>query len=232
MQSMMRTMVLLVVSVVMIAHSARADEPDSAKEWLGWFATRWDDDAWVSGRRRAYMRPLDDQGWQARMLAMQGIAASGKDAVASLVDALESDDTPTRLLAAQTLGYLAPHVPPEPLIEALENDIDAAVRLYAVDSLGMQGGRDLNKILTPRRASERNRDTKKHIAYALERKQVAVNPRIVDSLIKWDSKQVNSAKIGKPAPDFQLATISGAKYRLSDFCGKQPVILVFIYGDT
>ena len=58
-------------------------------------------------------------------------------------------------MAAQTLGYLAPHVPPEPLIEALENDIDAAVRLYAVDSLGMQGDTEVTThvpfILIPER---------------------------------------------------------------------------------
>ena len=130
------------------------------------------------------------------------------------------------------MGYLAPHVPREPLVDALENDSDAAVRLYAVDSLGMQGGKDLSKILEPRRAIERNRDTKKHIAYALERQNEIVNPSIIDTLIKWDSKQINSAKIGKSAPDFQLATVSGAKYQLSDFQGKQHIVLVFVYGDT
>jgi hypothetical protein len=228
----MRSLLLLAFSVVIGAHSLRADEPESAQDWLGWFAARWDDEAWVSGRRRAYMRPLDDQGWQARMLAMQGIAATGKDAVAPLVAALKSDHTPTRLLAAQTLGYLAPHVPREPLVEALENDPDAAVRLYAVDALGMQGGKDLTKTLASRRASERNRDTKKHIAYALERKKEIVDPSIIDSLIKWDSRQINSAEIGKPAPDFQLTTVSGAKYQLSDFQRKKHVVLVFVYGDT
>ncbi len=225
-------MLLVVFAVALRAQGVRADEPVTSKEWLGWFAERWDDDAWVSGRRRAYMRPLDDEGWQARMLAMQGITAYGKDGVASLVASLTNDDTPTRLLAAQTLGYLAPNVPREPLVEALKNDPDAAVRLYAVDSLGMQGGKDLGKTLTARREKERNRDSKKHIGYAIERKKEGVDPSIIDSLIKWDNKQINSAKIGRPAPDFQLATISGAKYRLSDFKGKQAVVLVFIYGDT
>lgn len=208
------------------------EEPMSSGEWLTCFVARWDDEAWVSGRRRAYMRPLDDKGWQARMLAMQGLAANGQDAVGPLLRALKSEDTPTRLLAAQTLGYLAPNVPREPLIEALENDTDAAVRLYAVDSLGMQGGADLKELLTPCRESEKNRDTKKHIAYALEREREAVDRRIIDTLIKWDSRQINSAAIGQPAPDFELTTVSGVKYRLSDFRGKQPVVLVFIYGDT
>ena len=52
------------------------------------------------------------------------------------------------------------------------------------------------------------------------------------ALVEWDSKQINSAKIGSVAPDFQLANLSGTNYRLSDFRGKQAVVLVFIYGDT
>ena len=166
------------------------------------------------------------------MIAMQGIAAAGKQAVDPLVQALKSDHAPTRLLAAQTLGYLPPHVPRDPLIQAIKNDSNAAVRLYAIDSLGMQGGTDLSKILAPRRSAERNSDAKRHIGYALERKQQPADRGIIDSLIDWDNGQIDSAKIDKLAPDFRLATISGKNHRLSDYRGKKAVVLVFIYGDT
>lgn len=209
-----------------------ADEPRSAAQWLGWFSENWNEDNWGLGKGRAYMRPLDDKGWQARMLAMQGIAANRSDAVPALLKALAEGDEPTRILSAQVLGYLAPAVPHGNLTVALNNDANAAVRLYAVDSLGMQGGLDLTATLAPLQQQETNGDVRKHIAYALQRKMAPIDPKIVRSLVKWDSAQIDSAKIGKPAPDFELTTVSGKSYRLSDFRGKQSVVLVFIYGDT
>ena len=43
---------------------------------------------------------------------------------------------------------------------------------------------------------------------------------------------MNSAVIGKPAPDIAMPTFGGETIRLSDFRGKKAVVLVFIYGDT
>jgi peroxiredoxin len=40
------------------------------------------------------------------------------------------------------------------------------------------------------------------------------------------------ARIGKPAPDFHLKSVDGKEIHLSQFRGKQAVVLVFIYGDT
>jgi len=55
---------------------------------------------------------------------------------------------------------------------------------------------------------------------------------IVARLAKWDASEMDQAEIGKPAPDFELADLTGKKIKLSDFRGKRPVVLVFIYGDT
>ena len=52
------------------------------------------------------------------------------------------------------------------------------------------------------------------------------------TLVEWNPSTIDSAKVGKPAPEFALTTVSGKKYRLSDFRGKQAIILVFVYGDT
>ena len=37
-------------------------------------------------------------------------------------------------------------------------------------------------------------------------------------------------EIGTPAPDFELADLAGETVRLSDFRGRQPVLLVFNRG--
>ncbi|MBP89772.1 MAG: hypothetical protein CMJ64_24210 [Planctomycetaceae bacterium] len=41
-----------------------------------------------------------------------------------------------------------------------------------------------------------------------------------------------ASKLGAPAPDFVLQTVSGKSVRLSDYRGKRAVVLVFVYGDT
>jgi len=211
---------------------AVASESKSPQQLLAWFADEWDDSNWGPGKSRGYMRSLDDRGWQARMKAMRELATHGKDAVKPLVKALQSKHTPTRILAAQTLGFLARHIEEAPLMKAAVSDTDAAVRLYAVDALGMRGNRRLAEQLAPRTKAEKNGDVRKHLAYAEERKGEPADTNILRTFTEWDPKTMNTARVGAAAPDFTLATLSGKKYRLSDFRGKQAVVLVFIYGDT
>lgn len=43
-------------------------------------------------------------------------------------------------------------------------------------------------------------------------------------------KQSRFVALGKQAPDFELPTVAGGKVRLSDYRGKQHVVLVFLRG--
>jgi hypothetical protein len=221
---------VLTMLVTLLSSSVMAEEPQTPQQWIDHFTAQWDEAAWKRGR--GYMRPLDDEGWKTRMLAMQALVASGDASVKPLLAALKDGDTPRRLLAAQTLGYLGPNVSTDALTASLKGDPDAAVRLYAVDALGMQGGRDLSGVLSGRQKAEKNRDTRKHVAYALERKGKPVAEDVVKTLKAWDARTIDTAKLGKPAPDFELKTVSGKTIKLSQFHGKKPVVLVFIYGDT
>lgn len=213
---------------------ARADGPStSVADQLETFRQQWDDQAWTSGNRRgAYMRPLDDRGWRVRMRTLQSVVACGSEAVEPLIAALKSDSEPVRILAAQALGYLAPHVPKEPLLSALAQESSAATRLYLVDSLGMRGDARLAVALNDWKAKEENRDVQRHIGYAIERRGAALDPAITNQLVQWDADTMATAQLGQPAPDFHLITPEGKNVRLSDFRSKKAVVLVFIYGDT
>ena len=131
------------VFVTAIAHAGDADTSrESPQSLLLRFADNWDESHWTqkSGRRpNGYMLAADDVGWSVRMRTMQQLVAHGMTAVPVLVQALKSESVPERILAAQTLGYLAADVAGQPLVQAAGSDPDAAVRLYAVDSLGMLG---------------------------------------------------------------------------------------------
>ena len=123
-------------------------------------------------------------------------------------------------------------MPKENLLAALKSDGNAAVRLYAADALGMRGGTELSDELKTIQSKDSNRDVKKHLGYALERKGAALDAGVVRSLIDWDPATMDTAQVGQAAPDFELAALTGETIRLSQFRGKKAVVLVFIYGDT
>lgn len=229
---------LLVASIVSCAASPAFAQQTSAAstptELLTTFQSGWNETTWSpkSRKKGGYMRPLNDAGWKIRFRIMQGLIAHGPKAVPALAEALQSDDTPTRILAAQTLGYLAPHVPVDNMKMAFGSESSASVRLYAADALGMRGDISLSDFLAGQLKLEKSGDVKRHLSYAIERGSHRVEPAIVELLKNWDAALMDSARVGKPAPGFELKTVAGKSVRLSEFRGKQPVVLIFIYGDT
>lgn len=224
------------IVVTTVASSSDAASPDeSPQALLLRFTESWDESQWMqkSGRRpNGYMLASDDAGWVVRMRTMQSLVAHGKAAVPVLIRALKSESVPERILAAQTLGYLAPDVPAQPLLQAAQSDPNPAVRLYAVDSLGMLGKTSVDVDWSSLRDNESNRDIRMHIGYAMERKQQPVETFVVEKIVAWDTAQTDTAEVGQSAPDFELTAATGETIRLSDHRGKQAVILIFIYGDT
>lgn len=225
----------VIVSASAAPRPATADEPAgrAPAQWLEVFAKGWDETAWHTPFRTApsgYMRKLDDGDWRVRMEAFQGVVRRGKEAVPVMLEALKAEAAPQRIFAAQALGFLAPDVPTEPLIEAAKGDPDAAVRLHAWDAAGMNGaqGLDFEALL----AAEPSGDVKKHIAYVRERAGKRLDPAVVMGLKEWDAKTAASAAVGLAAPEFELKAATGEIVRLADFKGKSAVVLVFIYGDT
>ena len=216
-----------------LTHSATfGEESKSAAAWLGEFAVNWDESAWTGGRR-AYIRPVNDDDWRFRMLALRGLSKIGASADDELLKTLKLGEAPSRILAAQSLGYLGSDVPVAQLLDLLEKESNPSVRLYLVDAIGMMGnGPEASEALQDLRKEESNGDVKKHIGYVLERGAKKVGPDVLRALRDFDVQRIASAELGKPAPDFRLKTANGSEVQLSQFRGKQPVVLVFIYGDT
>ena len=234
--SVLRTVIICSGLFFIATGLLAADEARQAPaEALGEFTKGWSENDWLppgNGRFTRYLRPQDDSGWRTRMRSFRSLVASGRDSVEALLKILHEGQPQERILAAQTLGFVGVQGSREALLEAARSDVEPAVRLHAVDSLGMLGGVDLSQELMALDAAEKDRDVKRHIAYAVERKDKGLEPQIVQDLIKWDPVLTDSAKLGQAAPDFELPALTGEKIRLRDFRGKKTVVLVFIYGDT
>lgn len=221
-----------VCTTTILCVSCVAAEPDGSHR-MHQFATQWNEQDWVQQHGdRGYMRRTGDAGWRARMLALQEFVRQGEAAVPTLLESLRSDSSAQRILAAQALGYLAPSIPIEPLRKAASDDDDAAVRLYAVDALGMKGVSSDEVDWSALKENEKNRDAIKHIGYAKLRDGELVKPAIVAKLRDWNADAIDTAIVGNPAPDFELASATGETIRLSQYRDKKAVVLVFIYGDT
>ncbi len=204
-----------------------------AQQVIDEFVAGWDEGAWEQEFRvtpEKYMRASANEDWKLRFQAIQSLISLGSSSVEPLMIALDSDNVPLRILAAQTLGFLNAPQATDRLLRAASEDGHPAVRLYAIDSYAMLGG-DVER-LAAATSTEKNRDVKMHVNYAREREAQGFSAESIDSLKKFSIGQVDTARLGEPAPLFDLESANGGRVSLSDFRGKSAVVLVFIYGDT
>jgi len=225
----MKTIFQLLVVASLTAPSLSAQSPD---EILTSLAKQWSASGWGADGNKDYMRPIEDEGWKARMTAMQQLVKASASSIPALSSALRGDDVEMQIFAAQTMGYLPKHAPADLLTEELKSNPNPAVRLYAADALGMRGGTEFTPLFKELVATEKNRDVKKHLGYAVERGGQPVASGVIETLKTWDPDLAGSAVVGEPAPDFQLKSLGGDTIQLSQYRGESAVVLVFIYGDT
>ena len=159
----------------------QAEKPDRpVDDWLSAVSQKYAEEGWLEKPRfrpQGYMRPADDKGWQTRMLALRAVVSQGRPSIRPLLNALASGDDSQRIFAAQALSYLGSSVPVEPLLFAARGDKVASVRLYADDALGMRGDAAKTVPWESLRKREKNQDVKKHIGYAIERKNFPVEKK-------------------------------------------------------
>ena len=147
-----------------------------------------------------------------------------------LIIALQSKDEERRE-AAQALVLFA-DANTRPALERALADPKPGVRVYAIQALSMLGPlprtKENERILTGDPAWEGVRTM---MAAALARADRPNQAELRKELADYDLRKMDSARVGELAPDFTLADFTGKTYRLSQFRGKQTVVLRFILYD-
>lgn len=201
---------------------------------LAHFATTWKAADWKKSFRgiNGYIRADDDAEWKARFLALRDAVAGGQTSIPPLMKLLREGSAEERVFAAQALSFLTPRSDADKLEQLVKSSPERAVRLYCVDALATLGEHSRSIDWESLSAHQKDRDVRKHIAYAIERAGKPVAKEQLDRLLAFKDADAGAAVVGELAPDFSLETIGGKSVELSTFRGKKPVVLVFIYGDT
>lgn len=195
---------------------AAAAAVHAAKDALARFAKDGNPDGWEHGRRN----------WKMRMECLVQLAKAGPDAVPVLVEALQAEAPFQRGFAAQALAFLA-DPSAQPALEQLFADPEWRVQLLAVKALSRIGKLDA----TPdylKIAEKAGKGVDLTMRFALERDDEPDSQSILKALADYDLSKMDSAEVGRTAPELTLPDASGKTYTLDQFRGNRSVVLTFL----
>ena len=176
---------------------------------------------------------LDDADWKVRTLALRDLVKAGPAAAPSLITALSDANVHVRYLAATSLGILQITDALPALEKAARDDKEDTVRSQAAVALGQIGAEGSLAGLRALLQTEKNGDVLHQLTLAIHAIETGnhATPELASAFSSLDETKFALAKIGQPAPDFTLPDTTGKQWRLSDFRGKQNVLLVWIFAD-
>jgi hypothetical protein len=220
----------LLVSILCLHGSVRAQDGKKTKP------EKADSAAAARQSARDALTKLEKPGltWQNELECRVALARAGPEAVPVLLDALEAPSR--RGIAIEALSFL--FVDDGTVRQALEKfrpawlkdalDKDRNTRLYAIHLLGRLGRIESK----PKYLEIADKDPSEHVRfemkYALTRDDKPDPGPIRRALSSYDLTRMDSAHLGKAAPDFEIADTTGKTWRLSKFRGKKSVVLVFL----
>ncbi len=107
------------------------------------------------------------------------------------------------------------------------------VRSQAAIALGQIGQRSSLAVVQAAQKEDNSRDVEHQAelsTYAIEHGKSAT-PELATAYSALDEPTFGRVQVGQPAPDFQLPDTEGKRWRLADFRGKKPVVLIWIFAD-
>jgi peroxiredoxin len=176
---------------------------------------------------------LDDRDWRVRTLAVRDLVVLGAPGTPALVRALADKNAHVRHVATMVLGILQATNAVSSLEKVLREDGDSVVRSQAAIALGQIGQRTSLPVVQAVQKDDKSKDVQHQAelaAYAIEHGMTAT-PELAKSYAALDESTFGRVQVGQLASDFQLPDTEGKAWRLSDFRGKKPVVLIWVFAD-
>jgi hypothetical protein len=182
-------------------------------------------------RRLAF--PAKDEnfakGWQDRV-ALEFEIINAAD-LKALRRALKDDDPFVRAIAARALGILSDKESADALAELVKGDKEYHVRIRAVESLGyLKTKPEVIELATKDRDGGVSWVAK--LAADQLKSDTDYAKQLRDAYATGIKREVmETAVVGKPAPDFTAVTSEGKPFKLSTILGKKPIAIYFAAFD-
>lgn len=169
------------------------------------------------------------KGWQDRVVLEYEIINAAD--LPSLRAALKDKNPFVRAIAARALGILADKASADALAGLAQNDPEYMVRIRAVESLGYlkmkpdvieqaKKDRDLGVGWTAGIVAGQIKSPTDYAAQVRQAFAAGIKREVMDT-----------ARVGKPAPDFTAQTSDGQPFKLSAVLGKKPIAMYFAAFD-
>jgi len=183
--------------------------------------------------KRHGIADVEDDDWKVRLLAVRDLVRVEQEDVGGIVKGLTHRDKHVRYLCAMALGIRSENAAVAALEKVAREDASALVRSQAVIALGQIESADSVELLRHRREQDPSRDVRHQCELAIDQitKRMGASEAQLTAFRSLDESSFESVELGEPAPDFTLRDTSGKEWRLSDFRGKQPVVLIWIFAD-
>lgn len=176
---------------------------------------------------------LGDRDWLVRTLAVRDLVRAGLPAESALVVALTHSNAHVRHVAAMTLGILCSTNAVPALEITLGQDAVDLVRSQAAVALSQIGQTSSLAALRVALSDDKSKDVQHQAelgVHAIEHGHAATI-ELAAAYRALDEAKFGRAKVGRLAPDFQLPDTDGRVWKLSEFRGKKPVVLIWIFAD-
>lgn len=171
-----------------------------------------------------------DKGWRERVALEFEIVNQAK--VEDLRAALRDEDKLVRSLAARALGVRADSASADLLAELVQHDSEFAVRIRAVEALGLLK-------MKPKVIAAAKKDKQGGVRWSADlAADQCMSAQDCAGQIRRayaqgiERKEMGMAKVGLPAPDFSALTLEGKQFKLSSVLGKKPIAIYFAAFDS
>ena len=155
--------------------------------------------------------------WRVRVQSLQSIARVGAGTVPILLETLKTGSPSARIFAAQSLELVVEQEH-KPALRQLLSHPDSEVRVYAVRALGMLGNIELTEEQQSLIGGENAYWMLSHYITSIsKRSKVPDSLPIRKALIGYDLKKLDTARVGRVAPDFVLTDNQGQTNQLSQY---------------